>query len=64
MYSKLHSYTANAVDVDEKATEILDAVVTADKMSQLIMDSLSELMLKMIDSMFEFKLFYGDINKL
>ena len=48
----------------KKQQQILDAVVTADKMSQLIMESLSELMLKMIDSMFEFKLFYGDINKL
>ena len=33
MCSKLHSCTANAVDVDEKATEILGAIVTADQMS-------------------------------
>ncbi len=39
-------------------------MVATDQISQLIADILPESIFEMIDNMFEFQIFYGDINEL
>ena len=48
----------------KKVTGILGAMVATDQILQLIADILPEYIFKMIDNMFEFQIFYGDINEL
>jgi|APCry1669189241_1035207.scaffolds.fasta_scaffold15830_1 hypothetical protein len=48
----------------KKVTGILGAIVAIDQISQLVADILPESILEMIDNMFEFQIFYGDINEL